>query len=147
MPLIRVCKNCGKKNRVSAQHLADVGRCGNCKNPLPPVDEPIEVDIPLFDEITQQARVPVLVDFWAAWCGPCRIAAPEVEKTAKDMSGRAIVIKVDTERYPQLAVRYKVQGIPNFVVFYHGQLVQQQAGVVGHDVMEQWLQSAVLSAA
>jgi thioredoxin 2 len=142
MPLIRACKHCGKQNRVPAQHLADVGRCGNCKNPLPAADEPIEVDDVLFNEITQQARVPVLVDFWAAWCGPCKIAAPHVAQTAKNMSGRAVVLKVDTERYPQLAARFNVQGIPNFVVIHHGQLVQQQAGVVGHEQMEKWLESA-----
>jgi thioredoxin 2 len=82
------------------------------------------------------------VDFWAAWCGPCRMAAPEVTRTAKDMSGRAIVVKVDTERYPQLAARYNVQGIPNFVILYGGQPVRQQAGLVDHSQMENWLKLA-----
>jgi len=70
------------------------------------------------------------------------MAAPEVERTAAEMAGRAIVLKVDTERYPQLAARYRVQGIPNFAVFSGGGLVQQQAGVVNHQVMEGWLSSA-----
>lgn len=142
MPVIQACKNCGRKNRIPAKHLADTGKCGECKNALPPLDAPLEVDPVLFDEIIQNATVPVLVDFWAAWCGPCRMAAPEVSRTATEMAGRAIVIKVDTERYPELASRFKVQGIPNFAVFSGGRLVVQQAGVVGHEQMESWLRSA-----
>src|SRR5262245_1436294 len=127
--MIRKCAACGRSNRIPAEHLADTGRCGACKAVIPPVDQPIDADPEIFDSVVQTARVPVLVDFWAAWCGPCRMAAPEVKKVASEMASQAIVLKVDTERWPELAKRFGVMSIPNFVVLRNGRAVFQQPGL------------------
>jgi thioredoxin 2 len=145
--MVITCKACGQKNRVRAVNLDGAVRCGKCRTPLTPVSEPLDADVELFDEVVANATLPILVDFWAAWCGPCQMAAPEVKRAAAEMAGRAIVLKVDTEAHPELASRYGVRGIPNFVVLKDGRTVFQQAGVVPHTQLKRWLEAAASRAA
>ena len=133
------CAACGQKNRLKVANLTSQVRCGRCKASIAPVTRPIDADEARFDEVLREATVPVLVDFWAEWCGPCKMAAPEVAKVAEHAAGRALVLKVDTEANPQVAARYGVRGIPNFVVIRNGRTVFQQSGVAPYTTMLGWL--------
>src|SRR5262245_49229093 len=141
-PLDRTCPACGARNRVRPAQASRVARCGSCKTTLPPVAEPIEVGAGTFSDVVSGSRVPILVDFWAAWCGPCRTAAPFVQQVAQQMAGRALVLKVDTEAEPELSAQFRVQAIPNFVVLKDGRTVRQHPGVASAQQMRQWLEEA-----
>ena len=137
--MTRTCPSCGAQNRIPTRHLASAGRCGACKAALPAQDAPIDADPATFADIVRNTHVPILIDFWAEWCGPCKMAAPEVKKVAAQMAGKALVLKVDTDAHPQLAAQFGVQGIPNFVVLKDGKVVSQQAGMVPAAQMVRWL--------
>ncbi len=128
----RSCERCGTQNRVPAKHLADAGRCGACKAPLSPLSVPLDATVSTFDDVLANAKVPVLVDFWAPWCGPCRMVAPEVKKLAAEVAGKALVLKVNTDENPELGKRYAVAAIPSFAVFSRGRRLAQESGAMSH---------------
>ncbi|MBS1120008.1 MAG: thiol reductase thioredoxin [Deltaproteobacteria bacterium] len=130
---------CRAINRIPIRHLADLGSCGKCRAVLHPLEAPIEISSETqFDEIVTGSRVPVLVDFWAAWCGPSRALAPEVTQVAHNLAGKALVLKVDTDNLVDLAERYQVENVPNFALFSGGRLVRQLAGAIEHGQLEKW---------
>ncbi len=136
--MILRCEQCGTKNRVPAARLRDSARCGQCKTQLSPSDKPISVSSTQeFDELTTQTDLPVLVDFWAAWCGPCRAVAPELEKLAKRHQGGLLVVKVDTEAQPELAARFDIRSIPTMQLYRAGKLAKQSAGAMSAVQLEQ----------
>jgi thioredoxin 2 len=137
-----VCKVCGAKNRVPAT-AQGTPRCGKCKQALPWVVEAGEAD---FDELVQ-ATVPVLVDFWAPWCAPCRVVSPAVEKAAAELAGQLKVIKVNVEEAPSLASRYEVRGIPALVIFRSGQPTSRRVGALPERALIDWLRAEVAAAA
>jgi thioredoxin 2 len=123
------CPSCGQVNRLGYRHLNRTIRCAKCHTNLPAPAAPVEVaSAAAFDALIAQSPVPVLVDFWAAWCGPCRMMAPEVDKVARQTTGTALIVKVDTEAVPELGERFGIRSIPTVAVFKNGQVVVREAG-------------------
>jgi thioredoxin 2 len=137
--LVVVCPNCGRKNRVPAAANGRP-RCGRCHNPLPWV---AEADDESFGERVEHAGLPVLVDLWAPWCGPCRAVSPALENLARDRAGRVKLVKVNVDESPATASRFGVQGIPTLLVLYRGTVVARQTGAAPEQALRQWLDRAL----
>lgn len=126
-----VCGSCSTHNRVPAKRLRDTAKCAKCKAALLPLSRPVPVASQQdFDELLRDAPAPVLVDFWAAWCGPCRMVAPEMEKLARDRGHSVIVAKVDTEALPAVAQRFAIRSIPTMVLFRNGSEAGRLSGAM-----------------
>ncbi|MGE0447561.1 MAG: thioredoxin [Vicinamibacterales bacterium] len=142
--VIVACPQCRRANRIAFGRVNAATRCAQCKTELPGVDAPAEVrSVAQFDALMSQSAVPVLVDFWAAWCGPCRMVAPEVEKVARALRGRMLAVKVNTEELPQLAAEFNVRSIPLLAVFRDGHLVEQAAGAMPAASIQQLVERAL----
>jgi len=123
------CAHCGKWNRIRADKAADGPKCGACGTPMA-VDHPVLLDDESFDRVIMETEVPVLVDFYADWCGPCKMMAPSVETLARETVGRALVAKLDTEQAQRTAARFQIRGIPTSIVFNSGREIKRQTGAV-----------------
>ena len=140
---VRVCSNCGQRNRLLYERLGNAFRCSKCQTALPPVNEPVDVPRAVeFDELIARASIPVLADFWAPWCGPCKLVAPELIKIAADRAGHLIVAKVNTEDLPELGRLFQIHAIPTMVLFEGGFEVARQAGAMPAPRILQFLQQA-----
>jgi thioredoxin 2 len=127
--VLAACPSCTTRNRLRYANLNRQIRCGRCKTILPPPSEPVEAtDALSFDALIAMTPVPVLVDFWAPWCGPCRMMAPEIEKAARRMAGAALVVKVDTDAVPELGERFGIRSIPTLAVFRNGREASRVSG-------------------
>jgi thioredoxin 2 len=133
------CPNCGRRNRVPAA-AAGTPRCGNCHKPLPWIAQAGDAT---FAEIVESAAIPVLVDFWAPWCMPCRTVSPALEQLAEQMPGQIKLVKINVDESPRLQQRFSVQSIPMLMVMRRGQVIAQQAGAAPATVLRAWLEQSL----
>ena len=125
------CPKCARRNRMRYEGLGQTFHCAECKKDLPALNEPVDTRSDLvFDALISRSKLRVLVDFWAPWCGPCKMVAPEFRKVAQETAGQIVLAKVNTEEVPSLAARFRVNAIPTMVLFDKGMEVARQAGAM-----------------
>lgn len=129
--MIVACPSCSKQNRLPASRIAERARCAACKAQLLPLAKPLVIETrDDFDELVRGSPVPVVVDFWADWCAPCRMVAPELAKLAEQRAGAVVVAKVDTEALPEVAGRFGIRSIPTMIAFRGGRESKRAMGAM-----------------
>ena len=129
------CPDCGRRNRVPAT-ASGIPHCGHCHQPLPWM---ADADDGTFTDVVEKAPLPVLVDFWAPWCGPCRMVSPALEQLATERPGRIKLVKINVDESPRLQQRFAVQAIPTLMVMRGGQVIARQAGAAPASELRSWL--------
>ncbi|HTF46428.1 MAG TPA: thioredoxin [Pseudonocardia sp.] len=133
------CPNCGRRNRVPSA-ANGVPRCGNCHRPLPWITDADDTD---FAEVAERASIPVLVDLWATWCGPCRMVSPALEQLATELAGQLKLVKVDVDQSSAVAARFEVQAVPTLIVLRNGQVAARQAGAAPLNTLRGWVSQVI----
>ena len=123
------CAACGRWNRISARRMTDGPKCGVCAAPLR-LEHPILLTDATFDRVIAETTLPVLVDFYADWCGPCRMMAPAIDEMARSSTGRALIAKLDTDASQRVSARFQIRGIPTVIVFRNGREARRESGVM-----------------
>ena len=136
------CPHCNTLNRVARARLGEGAACGKCKQRLIP-DRPIELNRANFDRQVGATELPLVVDFWAEWCGPCKMMAPAFAEAAARMSPKVRLAKLDTEAEPEIAARFRIQAIPTLIVFKDGREVARKSGALGTAQLVQWISTSV----